>query len=736
MSRGPTSDADRGGGDPAGSIQDRNLAAAGVDVALVRHFETPEEYLREELWRIWLRLEHEIRRRWELQALPPAQHEGGLGTWKPREIHGLFQQAHSEYAGAETGAADHGSKELLDAYLRHSALLETRIERTLTRGGVLPLIDLVRAFNLDARQRAALTLALAAEIDSNLPVALRYLVNDPGLRHVDGRLLSMLVYDSVRSRSRLARDLSPRSPLVFYRLLELDESTSRHDSVLYRRIRPASRLVPYLAGGDSELDPELETVARLVELPEPGLFPPSTIDIATSAIGEHAVLLVVQGQRGIGKRTLLATAAARAGKRLLVLDAPALASRGAAVTATLHAALRECKLLDAIPAVANLDDLPGERTEVPGFLATLCSLWQGTIGVTIHGDRLPPLRMRPVVHVQLAVPRLDARTDLWQRCLPELPREAAETLSERYAVTGGVIEMAARAAQATTGLDEPAAADLDLAVRQQLYGRLQRLGKQLDTPYTLDDVITDDDTLAALREVVLAISERRRVREEWGFKGAAGISVLFSGSPGVGKTMSATVIASALSLSIYEIDLSQVMSKWIGETEKNLAEVFDAAEPGHVVLLFNEADSLFGKRTSDVKSSNDRYANLETNYLLQRLERFGGLAILTTNLTSAIDNAFKRRFTYDVFFSFPSPDMRAELWRRTLPRRSGEALSIDFDALADKYELSGGFIKVACERAAYVAGAGGTDIDEVLLSQTIERMYRERGKVSATGRLE
>jgi hypothetical protein len=718
-----------------GTIQDRNLAAAGVDVALVRHFETPDEHLREELWRIWLRIEHEIRRRWELQSLPPAQHEGGLGTWKPREINGLFQQAHAEYAGAPSGAADHGSKEILDAYLRHSALLETRIERTLTRGGTLPLIDLVRAFNLDPRQRATLTLALAAETDTNLPVALRYLANDPALRHVDGRLLSMLVYDSVRARSRLARDLSPRSPLVFYRLLELDESAVRHDSILYRRIRPASRLVPYLAGGDLELDAELDGVARLVELPEPGLFPDAALDTATSAVGEHAVLLVIQGQRGIGKRTLLATAAARAGRRLLVLDAPALASRGAAVTGTLHAALRECRLLDAIPAGANLDDLPGERSEVPGFLYTLCAMWPGTVGVTIHGDRLPPLRMRPVVHVQLAVPRLDARTQLWQRCLPELALEAAQTLSERYAVTGGVIEMAARAAQATTGLDEPPAASLDLAVRQQLYGRLSRLGKQLDTPHTLDDVISDDDTLAALREIVLAISERRRVREEWGFKGAAGISVLFSGSPGVGKTMSATVIANALSLSIYEIDLSQVMSKWVGETEKNLAEVFDAAEPGHVVLLFNEADSLFGKRTTDASSANDRYANLEVNYLLQRLERFGGLSILTTNLTKSIDLAFRRRFAYDVQFTFPSVDIRERLWRRAFPARAATQ-GIRHRELAERFELSGGYVKVAVERAAFLAAGRGEPITMQILIDTVERMYRERGKLSAMGRLE
>jgi len=281
----------------------------------------------------------------------------------------------------------------------------------------------------------------------------------------------------------------------------------------------------------------------------------------------------------------------------------------------------------------------------------------------------------------------------------------------------------------------PGADDLGSSVAAQLHQRISRLGKKLPTPFDLEDLIVDDDTRGALVEIAAAARERRKIREAFKLRGAQGISVLFSGHPGVGKTMSGTVLARRLGLDIYEVDLSQVVSKWLGETEKNLSDVFDAAEPGHVVLLFNEADSLFGKRTSDVKSSNDRYANLETNYLLQRLERFGGLAILTTNLTSSIDQAFKRRFSYDVFFSFPSPDMRAELWRRTLPERARSA-TIDFDALAERYELSGGFIKVACERAAYVAGSNNTEIDEDLLRQTVERMYRERGKLSSVGPLE
>ena len=719
-------------------IQQRNLAAV-VDPSQVRPYDSPDQHLREELWRVWLRIEHEIRRRWEMQALPPAQHEGGLGKWEPREIDGLFRHARSEYAGAPTGPAELGSRETLDAMMRHSALVELRVEATLRAGLELPLIELVRTFSLDARQRATLTVALASELDAGLMVALRYLSNDPTSRHVDGRLLSMLVYDSVRARSRLARDLSPRSPLVFYRLLDVEEADgARQSSILHRRIRPAPRLLPYLEGGDRELDSDLDGLGVLSRPDVSGLFPNELVDICASAMREEAVLLVVQGQQGIGKRTLLATAANRWGRRVLMLDARALASRGHGIVPTLHAVIRELKLLDAIPAIVDLENANvtgAPQHEVPGFVSALCALWPGPVAVTLQSERLPPLRMRPVVHVQVPTPSLDTRIALWQHSLPELRHEDAAELSGRFAINGGVIDMAARAARVVTGDDAPGIQALDVAVRNQLYGRLQRLGKQLEAPFSFNDIVADSDTKTALQEIVAAIRGRRRVREEWGFRGAAGISVLFSGSPGVGKTMSATVIARELSLAICEIDLSQIMSKWVGETEKNLAEVFDAAEPGHVVLLFNEADALFGKRTAEASSAHDRSANLEVNYLLQRLERFSGLSILTTNLTKSIDAAFRRRFAYDVQFSFPGADLREELWKRAFPNQA-QTFELDCEQLAERYEMSGGYIKVAAERAAFIAAGREQPIKMATLVETIERMYRERGKLSAVGRLE
>jgi SpoVK/Ycf46/Vps4 family AAA+-type ATPase len=722
----------------AKSIAERNVDGDGVDVARVQPFRSPEEHLRAELWRIWLRVEHELRRRWELSALPPTQQEGSLGVWQPREIGGLFKHAHAEYAGATTETVDHGAREVMDAYMRHSALLETRIERTLAGGGRLPLMELVRVFALDPRQRATLTLALAAEIDATLPVVLRYLTNDPAVRHVTGQVLAMLVYDSVRARSRMARDLSPRSPLVAYRLLELDESVARHDSILHRRIRPAARLLPLLDGGMAELDPELDGLARLIRSDEPGLFSDELTEMATRALSGGPVLVVAQGQRGIGKRTLFATAAAANQRSILAISAGALAGRPAQATSGLLGAIvREARLHDAVPVLVDLDEAYGDGpvSEPPPMLPALCAMWDGPIGVTVAGDRVPHLRMRPVAHLALSIPSLGDRVELGQRALPELAGDDAEALAQRYAVTGGVIEMAARAASATATEPTPTPEALDAAVRDQLFGRLQRLGTRLATPYTFDDIVADDDTLAALYEVVSAISERRRVPADWGLRGAAGISVLFSGSPGVGKTMSATVIAQALGLAIYEIDLSQVMSKWIGETEKNLAEVFDAAEPGHVVLLFNEADSLFGKRTAQVQSANDRFANLGTNYLLQRLERFDGVAILTTNLSNAIDQAFRRRFAYDVQFAFPSREIRTELWRRALPQQAHGG-AIEHAKLAERFELSGGYIKVAVQRAALIASGRRSLITTEILVETIERMYRERGKLSAVGRLE
>jgi ATPase family associated with various cellular activities (AAA) len=705
-------------------------------------YDTPQALLRDQLWRCWLAVEYQIRQRWAQGSLPRTADDSAAVAWGPDNVAGVFRTALSEYRGEPLPVDnDAGASVVRDAYRHHSLLMDARIVATLRSSIRLPYLELCVRFGLTPAQRQTLAFALMPEIDPKLLIAYRYLSADPTCRGLDARLLAMLVYDSSESRAEMSRDLAPTSPLLLYRLLEQDDTAGSHDSMLFRRLRPAARLVQLLAGDARQLDPQLADVAELRDGDVDALFPDSMIARAATALSSPEALLVLQGVRGVGKRLLLQVAAARVGRKLLVLQGSLLAAMSPAqARPLLRSILRECKLLDAIPVIPDLDDVivqQGERSDLPAFVSQLAAEHTGAMAVTIGRDRMPRLDFRPLVQFTLDVPPLGERARLWQWHVPALPDHDAELLASRFAAPGGVIALAARAARAERSAAQgaPDLGALDVAVRNQLHDRLVRLGRKLDCAYELPDLVVDDETQGSLREIVACVKERRKVREYWGFRGAAGVSVLFSGDPGVGKTMSATVIARQLGLAIYEIDLSRVVSKWLGETEKNLGEVFDAAEPGHVVLLFNEADSLFGKRTTEVKSSNDRYANMETNYLLQRLERFGGLAILTTNLGGAVDPAFRRRFAYDVQFTFPDPEMRAELWRRVIPK-AAEVAELDFDELGERFELSGGFIKVAAERAAFQAAATDQPISMNGLVVTIHRMYRERGKLTAVGRLE
>ena len=689
-------------------------------------------HLRDELRRAWLRVEYQIRSGW---TKAQAQVSDEAVTVTPNDMGRLFAIARGEQPATD----ESGAKEVLAQWLEAHNHVEARLRATLDAKVRSPLVDLMRVFDLTPRQWSALMFAVLPDVDPNLVQAYRYLAKDSTVRGLDGRLLAALVYDSPKTRSAMARDLSATSPLLKYRLIDLVATQgSTQDSLLFRRIRAAPRLVYLFDGAGVTLDPELGDICEVRSGDAPGWFPQLTADTARAALKSNEVVLVLQGQRGVGKKLLLQQAAAHHKRSLLCIDCKRLAQFTVAVQYSLVRSIaRELLLLDAIPAFVDVDDatqFEGEKDGMPPYFGMLLDEWDGPVAITLNRERMPRLHQRPLVHLTLEVPPLKIRTALWREIVPSLSEPDAESLSGRFAIPGGIVVAAAQAAHAQRlEAGDLTVRDVERSVAQQLHQRISRLGKKLPTPFDLDDLVVDDDTRGALVEISAAARERRKIRDHFKLRGAQGISVLFSGHPGVGKTMSGGVLAKRLGLDIYEIDLSQVVSKWLGETEKNLSDVFDAAEPGHVVLLFNEADTLFGKRTSNVQSSNDRYANMETNYLLQRLERFNGLAILTTNLTSSIDQAFKRRFSYDVFFSFPSPDMRAELWRRTLPPHTG---AIDLDLLAEKYELTGGFIKVACERAAYVAGSANVDIDEELLHRTVERMYRERGKLSTVGPLE
>jgi SpoVK/Ycf46/Vps4 family AAA+-type ATPase len=320
-----------------------------------------------------------------------------------------------------------------------------------------------------------------------------------------------------------------------------------------------------------------------------------------------------------------------------------------------------------------------------------------------------------VVGVEVAAPPPAEQAAVWRSALGPLAGAvdgAVDRLVSQFSLTPHQIHDACAQARAELagGRPDPLAAVWD-ACRGQARFEDAGLAERIEPAATWDDLVLPDPQRRALREVALQTAGRYRVYERWGFARSSrrglGVSALFTGGSGTGKTMAAEVLASELRLDLYRIDLSQVVSKYVGETEKNLRRVFDAAEGGAAILLFDEADALFGKRT-EVRDSHDRYANIEVGYLLQRMEAYRGLAILTTNLKDALDAAFLRRIRFTISFPFPDEEQRAAIWRRTFPPAAPtEGLEV---AKLARLHVAGGSIRNIALHAAFLAAAGDRPI--------------------------
>jgi SpoVK/Ycf46/Vps4 family AAA+-type ATPase len=316
----------------------------------------------------------------------------------------------------------------------------------------------------------------------------------------------------------------------------------------------------------------------------------------------------------------------------------------------------------------------------------------------------------------------------------------ADRLAARYRIGPGVIrKVIGEIAGRDAGGRGDATAALDEQVRQHVASRLDHVARRVDRLAAWEEVALPEEILDSLREFIGRARHRRTVYERWGYDAkmtsSRGLTALFYGPPGTGKTMVAGVVAQELGLDMYRVDLARVVSKWVGETEKNLAEVFDGAEDGQVLILFDEADSLFAKRT-DVRTSNDRYANLEVNYLLQRLDTFEGVAILTSNLDGAIDPAFKRRLSLRLQFPFPDEETRIRLWAGLVTPQTPTGGHFDFPELARRFPLSGGYIRNCVLRAAFLAAHEGRPMTQAHLLRAVQLEYREMGKLSTSSRLE
>ncbi|MGW2253958.1 ATP-binding protein [Kitasatospora sp. NPDC001660] len=510
--------------------------------------------------------------------------------------------------------------------------------------------------------------------------------------------------------------LSPYRGLRWWQLVEVGRSAGQ--TLVSSPLRADERIVDHLKGLDY-LDERLEPLVRQVVPPTGKAGPSPSQHAAVEQITAHwlgapeqpdrrpAVIQLLGADRE-SKRTVAAQCAAAAGLLLYRLPLALIPGTAAELDTVARLWQREARLLplalyvdadDDGTGFGPDDDGPGDERDSTRRIGRFLERSGGPCFLATRESR--PGVPAPTTAVDIAPPSAAERSAAWGTVFG--PADA-DRLADQFALDLAAIDEIAAAA----GGDPDAAWQGCLARARP---RLGALAQRLEPRVGWEDIVLPAEQLGVLRQIADQVAQRGTVYQDWGFGDRVtrglGISALFTGPSGTGKTMAAEVLARHLGLDLYRIDLSAAVSKYIGETEKNLRRLFDAAEPGGAILFFDEADALFGKR-SQVRDSHDRYANIEVSYLLQRMEAYQGLAILATNLRRSLDTAFLRRLRFVVPFAFPGTGERRAMWARAFPARAPVG-ALDLDRLA-ALPLSGGMIRNTAVNAAFAAASAGTPI--------------------------
>jgi hypothetical protein len=542
--------------------------------------------------------------------------------------------------------------------------------------------------------------------------------------------------------------LAPTSALRRWRLVEAEEGAGLLDA----RLRIDERVLHALTGVDT-LDRRLARAAASGPV-SGGL---SDADRAAAArIARVWTLSRAWADCPVAQlcgaapevRALAAEVCRGLGLQLLILPAAAMSGAGLEEADLGRLCEREFLLGGRVLMIDAAESSPGDGLRLDHLIDTL----EAPLILGVTEPR--PAAWRPSLTVEVQPLSLAERRGRWQAVLqddgadPQLVGDL-DRLSAQFRL--GEPQMLAACADATGRAGEPATPPpagwagplspvgraLWNACRDQSRARMDELAARIDVRADWDDLVLPDRTRRQLEEIVQTVSGRYTVYESWGFGAKSdrglGVAALFAGASGAGKTMAAEVLAGSLGVDLYRIDLSRVVSKYIGETEKHLRRLFDAAEAGGAALLFDEADALFGKR-SEVKDSHDRFSNIEVSYLLQRFETYGGLAILTTNLKDAIDHAFLRRFRFVVDFPHPGAEQRARMWRRAFPPKT-PVEALDYERLA-ALSATGGVIRNIALSAAFLAAAEGGPVTMERLARATRGEYAKLGRVAPQTELE
>ncbi|MFI1888512.1 ATP-binding protein [Streptomyces jumonjinensis] len=576
-------------------------------------------------------------------------------------------------------------------------------DRTAAGGTTLPLDALAAAFGLTRADQDALLLVAAPELDRGYERIYAYIVDDLNRRLPSVELLVTLGGRTAAARLARRRALGPAGPLRRYGLLR---AYGEAPVELAQELVLGPGVFAFLLGwgGDAGL---LGHDPGEVAPPDPRATSPYPASDRLTRLGRAlgAGAIALAGLWGCPPDGQLdaAQALARAADRPL-----------RRLTSDIEHDARTAAELGAVLWIPTdeLHDQPHRQ-----LADTVCAvLLRSRTPVCLTGLR--PWRPRPLLaaraYAELTVPApgFHDRHAMWSAVLPDLNGTLLDDLAARYRMSGGELRAVASVAGAGArlagnGRPEPVAGHVEPAIATVTRGRGGGAVSSITPRRSVEDLVLPEAQLRQILELASACRVWPRIAEAWGFarrSAHGGVKALFTGEPGTGKTMSAEIVTGMLGLELLKVDVARVVSKWVGETEKNMEEVFRQAEESHAVLLFDEADALFGKR-GEVKHGTDRYANLEVGYLLQRLEASDGLVILTSNLKDNIDPAFTRRFHFVVHFPRPAAPERRRLWRLAFPGQAPLASDVDLDVLA-RLDMTGAGIAAAARTAALAAADG------------------------------
>ncbi len=639
--------------------------------------------------------------------------------------------------------------------------IEAAADAAEREGADLRLRRLARNFHLDDIDIELLLIAMAPDVDARFERLYGYLQDDVSRRRASvglGLELCGLPSSSAYARSRLAAG----APLVDEYLVQVEENER---PVLTRPLRVPDRVAAHLLGSDipdavvaalaydceHAMPNEAATLVRWiqnqspspsgggqgggVQIPSPsgggqggGLQIPSP---SGGGQGGGSRLAYIRERPGASGAALASSAFAQVGRPTLALDLERLRTEDDVVTVAALSA-REAGLTGA-GIVAG----PVEVLIARGLPAVRAFSEMPALIVLVGARSWDPGWARDVPFIcEAPIPDALQRAELWRRNLNgETPTgiDLAGTMAQ-FRLTAEQVHRAARAARMEAHareipLDEE---ELKAGARAQNAAGLERLARRIQPAVNFADLVLPPDTMAQLKELLTRARYREQVLDVWKMGGPSarrrGLTALFAGPSGTGKTMAAEVLASELGLDLYTVDLATVVDKYVGETEKNLDRIFAEAERINGVILFDEADALFGKR-SEVSDAHDRYANVEVAYLLQRMELFDGIAILATNLRANLDEAFTRRLDSLVDFPEPEAEYRRRLWERSLGSNMPRAADLDLEFLAESFKLSGGAIRNIAVAAAYAAAEAKHPLDMGDLVRATQREYLKLGRM-------